>query len=366
MKLKLEWMKLFLVVGFIAIPSAFAVVGQTSSQSRHSSHDDLINLMRSQPEYKARLRALIEQQRTHSNGTVGRVSPEKDVYYLEALARRLKIDLSALQSEFMQAHPIATQDPEPDSASGAPTDLADDATIIQSFGYGSNSIAKITDTLFLSSIGPAENLKLLEALKITHILNLTGVDKRTGTFRFPSKFPSKFQYKHIVIEDENSSEMLHEFKKKFFMTGFEFIKSAQNNSSQSNSSGGRSVRGGRTLVHCEAGISRSSTMVIAYLMADLRLTLKDAYEWVRNLKPNIGPNNAFFLQLIEFERQMRDPRYIDIGSGPDSMSLEGYLAEQMLAGPAAGFDLDTVMAALQRANLDPMRAMEYLFGEGGS
>ena len=38
---------------------------------------------------------------------------------------------------------------------------------------------------------------------------------------------------------------------------------------------------GRVLVHCLAGISRSPTVVIAYVMHHLRLPIDDAYRYVR-------------------------------------------------------------------------------------
>lgn len=62
--------------------------------------------------------------------------------------------------------------------------------------------------------------------------------------------------------------------------------------------------GGRTLVHCMAGVSRSSSICIAYLMKHERMSLKDAYAFVKARRPIIRPNPGFFRQLIEYEKQL--------------------------------------------------------------
>lgn len=41
---------------------------------------------------------------------------------------------------------------------------------------------------------------------------------------------------------------------------------------------------GRTMVHCVAGVSRSASLVLAYLMKYMRMYLKDAFELVRSAR----------------------------------------------------------------------------------
>lgn len=41
---------------------------------------------------------------------------------------------------------------------------------------------------------------------------------------------------------------------------------------------------GVTLVHCVAGVSRSASLCIAYLMKHMRMTLKDAYALVKTAR----------------------------------------------------------------------------------
>ncbi|KAM6435973.1 dual specificity protein phosphatase 6 isoform 2-T2 [Liasis olivaceus] len=58
------------------------------------------------------------------------------------------------------------------------------------------------------------------------------------------------------------------------------------------------------LVHCLAGISRSVTVTVAYLMQKLNLSMNDAYDIVKMKKSNISPNFNFMGQLLDFERTL--------------------------------------------------------------
>jgi len=55
------------------------------------------------------------------------------------------------------------------------------------------------------------------------------------------------------------------------------------------------------IVHCYAGVSRSSTIIIAYLMKYKHLSLEDAYEFVLSKRKFVNINLGFFSQLIRFE-----------------------------------------------------------------
>ena len=57
------------------------------------------------------------------------------------------------------------------------------------------------------------------------------------------------------------------------------------------------VEGKRVAVHCQAGVSRSATVVIAYMMKYEGLSLNDAVEYVSTHRPVICPNRGFLEML---------------------------------------------------------------------
>ncbi|XP_033644577.1 dual specificity protein phosphatase 6-like [Asterias rubens] len=140
---------------------------------------------------------------------------------------------------------------------------------------------EILPYLFLGSKQDSENLELLSKLGIHRILNVTP--------NIPNCFESNgMKYMQIPIPDHWSQNLA-----KFFPEAIEFIDDA------------RKFHHG-ILVHCLAGVSRSVTVTVAYLMQKLCLTLNDAYDFVKERKNNISPNFNFMGQLLEFEQQLSD------------------------------------------------------------
>lgn len=55
------------------------------------------------------------------------------------------------------------------------------------------------------------------------------------------------------------------------------------------------------LVHCKAGISRSATIMLAYLMKNKGMTLQEAFVYTKERRGEIQPNRNFIQTLLEFE-----------------------------------------------------------------
>lgn len=143
---------------------------------------------------------------------------------------------------------------------------------------------QILPRLYLGSEKDSSDLELLKKYEISYILNVTH-DKPNSFEHLPD-----FKYKKLPVEDNwraNLSDM--------FPEAFQFIDE-----------GITQNRG--VLIHCLAGVSRSVTVTIAYLISALNMTLNEAYDFVKQRKPSVNPNLNFMGQLLEFERQLRTPQ----------------------------------------------------------
>ncbi len=57
----------------------------------------------------------------------------------------------------------------------------------------------------------------------------------------------------------------------------------------------------KILVHCSAGISRSPTLVLAYMIKKHHMKLDDAFHKMRQLRQIVDPNVSFIIQLRDWE-----------------------------------------------------------------
>lgn len=60
---------------------------------------------------------------------------------------------------------------------------------------------------------------------------------------------------------------------------------------------------GRILVHCNAGVSRSASVCIAYLMLHRNMNFSTAYSHVKSKRECIRPNEGFLKQLKQMDQQ---------------------------------------------------------------
>lgn len=96
---------------------------------------------------------------------------------------------------------------------------------------------------------------------------------------------------------------------------------------------------GPTLVHCAAGVSRSASAVIAYLMMFQGMDYVTAYQYVKSKRPVIHPNPGFSHCLQLFEQLLQNgkshapapspPQLPPPGLEPDSVDVGPYTADEI-------------------------------------
>ncbi|PRT55867.1 Tyrosine-protein phosphatase pmp1 [Wickerhamiella sorbophila] len=60
----------------------------------------------------------------------------------------------------------------------------------------------------------------------------------------------------------------------------------------------------RVLIHCKCGISRSATLVLAYVMQEYNMDYTSAYSYVKTRHPALSPNLSLVAKLLEWQTQI--------------------------------------------------------------
>ena len=148
----------------------------------------------------------------------------------------------------------------------------------QSEEYYKTHTSELTGQLFLAACRAVTSKCLLD-LGITNIVN--------ATLELPTVAYQKQDTIQIAVEDRVSAKL---------NIYFDLIA----DKIQQVHSGG-----GKILIYCRAGQSRSATLCIAYFMKYHDMTYEQAFQYVKYRRPIIHPNLGFISQLREYERKLK-------------------------------------------------------------
>jgi dual specificity MAP kinase phosphatase len=141
-------------------------------------------------------------------------------------------------------------------------------------GFLNFEATEITPNIFIGGLHDASSDELLTKLGITHIINCS---------RTPYKRDPKYKYLPLECADDLKQSLAEKLQ-----PAFDMIDETKRD-------------GGKVLVHCYAGISRSAAIVIAYLMQFHSWTYDHCYAHVKSKRKIIAPNINFVGQLMRFE-----------------------------------------------------------------
>ena len=137
--------------------------------------------------------------------------------------------------------------------------------------------------LLLGAEQCAKDLPLLRREGVTHIVNCAGL-------ACANHHPAAFEYLKLNLQDTAREDI-----SAAFYDALDFIDASL-------------ARGGSVFVHCQHGVSRSATIVIAYVMWRRRpFSYDDALDAVRAIRPTVNPNIGFACSLLQWGANIAEP-----------------------------------------------------------
>jgi len=162
--------------------------------------------------------------------------------------------------------------------------VADGATLPSSsrLTRAARDMAQVLPQLHVGAVSAARSRAVLLSYGITHVLNCcTMPNAHEGRADSPKYLQLSLRDSHVDMPRMGSA----------IRDGVQFIHAALQD-------------GGTVLVHCHRGISRSCTLVIAYIIWAQRKPLEAAFDFVRAARPQCDPNLSFMCALKDWELQV--------------------------------------------------------------
>jgi protein-tyrosine phosphatase len=151
---------------------------------------------------------------------------------------------------------------------------------------------EVIPRVYVADLAAAENATVLAHLGITHVLSAM-----PGTVAVPP-IPTLLQSLQLPLHDSPFAELAEHLPR-----ATAFIADALADPQA------------RVLVHCVQGVSRSASVVCAYLIRAYGWTPAQAVQYVKSKRPAAEPNPGFITQLGEYaELLQREQRQQQAGA----------------------------------------------------
>lgn len=137
-------------------------------------------------------------------------------------------------------------------------------------------MSRITNRIFLGSARDAADIEFLERNKIGLVINFATEVPNPDWM----KYVKNIDYVHFKLHDNSSQVIIPTI-----LQVYDFLPTYLENTKKN------------VLFNCYAGISRSATALIGFIMLYLDLDLKTAYHIVKSKRNIIRPNSGFMEQL---------------------------------------------------------------------
>ncbi len=146
---------------------------------------------------------------------------------------------------------------------------------------------EVYPNLFIGDQDAAKSIKFLKHLRITHVLNTAeGKEENLVDLTEDHYLGSDITYKGFLMWDSTWFDV-----SPFIGDSVDFISAAMNS-------------GGRILVNCQMGVSRSCTCAMAYMMVAKGWTAIEALKQFRSNR-DVRPNDGFMKYLVDLDNRLR-------------------------------------------------------------
>ncbi|KAK6790300.1 hypothetical protein RDI58_014100 [Solanum bulbocastanum] len=139
--------------------------------------------------------------------------------------------------------------------------------------------SKVAEHVYLGGDAVARDKDILKQNGITHVLNCVG-------FVCPEYFKSDFVYRTLWLQDSPSEDITS-----ILYDVFDYFEDVRE-------------QHGKIFVHCCQGVSRSTSLVIAYRMWREGQSFDDAFEYVKAARGIADPNMGFACQLLQCQKRV--------------------------------------------------------------
>ena len=133
-------------------------------------------------------------------------------------------------------------------------------------------VSQVDEYVYLGNRQGARDLNLLKQTGVRAVVQIQSTE-------VPPFFPAYFDYHRITLPDLPSSNIL-----RYLPDALRFIHDSVQLQK-------------KVFIHCDAGVSRSTSVVVAYYMATRRIPFRQALEIVRSKRGCAFPNEGFQRQL---------------------------------------------------------------------
>lgn len=144
-------------------------------------------------------------------------------------------------------------------------------------------LVEVTPGLFMGDAVTSRNLELLLAHNIGVVINLC-------FHKCDSPFKDRLRYYEYQLPDHGDYEIMKHFDEIGGIIERELHS------------------GARVLVHCQKGLSRAPTIVLAFLISFHRMSYDEAFAFLQAKRPDINPILNYTIDLTTYALQHRQTR----------------------------------------------------------